>query len=84
MWRECIKKIWEVDPLTSSKCTGEMQIISFIYQRKVIKKILNHLNIFKEKKNQRAPPRVEPEYTEPVIVPFDAGWPEYDEAVFDF
>ncbi len=81
MWRECIKKIWEVDPLTCPKCTGEMKIISFIYQRKVIKKILTHLNIFKEKKNQRAPPTVDPEYTEPVIVPFDDGWPEHDEAV---
>jgi hypothetical protein len=31
MWRECIKKVWEVDPLTCPKCTGEMRIISFIY-----------------------------------------------------
>jgi len=73
MWRECIKKIWGVDPLTCPKCTGEMKIISFIYQRKVIEKILTHLNIFKEMKNQRAPPRVEPEYTEPVIVLFDVA-----------
>jgi len=50
-----------------------MKILSFIYQRKVIKKILTHLNIFKEKKNQRAPPTVEPEYTEPVIVLFDVA-----------
>ncbi|MCP3955925.1 MAG: transposase, partial [Desulfobacterales bacterium] len=81
MWRECIKKIWEVDPLTCPKCTGEMKIISFIYQRKVIKKILTHLNIFKEKKNQRAPPTAEPEYADPVIVPFDDGWPEHGEVV---
>ncbi len=32
MWRECIKKIWEVDPLVCLKCTGEMKIISFIYK----------------------------------------------------
>ncbi len=61
-----------------------MKIMSFIYQRKVIKKILTHLNIFEVKKNQRAPPSVEPEYTEPEIVPYDDGWPEYDEPVFDF
>ena len=30
MWRECIKKVWEVDPLTCPKCTSEMRIISFI------------------------------------------------------
>lgn len=84
MWRECIKKVWEVDPLTCPKCTGEMRIISFIYKKTVIKKILTHLNIFEEKKNQRAPPRSIPEYSEaPEIVPYDDGWPGYDEPVCD-
>jgi hypothetical protein len=85
MWRECIKKVWEVDPLTCPKCTGEMRIISFIYKKTMIKKILTHLNIFEEKKSQRAPPRDAPEYTETVeIVRYDDGWPGYDEPVFDF
>lgn len=84
MWRECIKKVWEVDPLICSKCTGEMRIISFIYKKTVIKKILTYLNIFEEKKNQRAPPTAAPEYTEPEITPYDDGWPKYDEPVFDF
>ncbi len=85
MWRECIKKVWEVDPLTCPKCTGEMRIISFIYKKTVIKKILTHLNIFEEKKNQRAPPRAAPEYPEPSeVVPYDDGWPGYDEPVYNF
>ena len=25
IWRECIKKIWEVDPLTCPHCQGEMR-----------------------------------------------------------
>lgn len=51
----------------------------------MIKKILIHLNIFEEKKNQRAPPRATAEYSEPPeIVPYDDGWPGYDEPVFDF
>ena len=29
-WRECIKKIWEVDPLLGPNCGWEMKIISFI------------------------------------------------------
>ena len=45
LWRECIKKIWEVDPLTCPKCAGEMGIISFIYKKAVIKKILVHLAV---------------------------------------
>jgi hypothetical protein len=84
MWRECIKKVWEVAPLTYPKCTGEMRIISFIYKKTVIKKILTHLNIFEEKKNLRAPPKSATEYTEPEITPYNDGWPGYDEPVFDF
>ncbi len=83
MWRECIKKVWEVDPLVCPKCTGEMRIISFIYKKTVIEKILTHLNIFEEEKNQRAPPPTAPEYTEPEIVPYDDGWPEHDEPAVD-
>ncbi len=80
MWRECIKKVWEEDPLTCPKCAGEMKLISFIYKKTVIKKILTHLDLYDEQKNQRAPPVVVEEYTESVeIVPFDDGWPEYKE-----
>jgi hypothetical protein len=85
MWRGSIKKIWEVDPLTCPKCAGEMRIISFIYKRTVIKKILIHLNLYEEKGNQRAPPMVKKNYTERVeIVPCDDGWPGYEETVVEF
>ena len=32
-WRECIKKVWEVDPLKCPHCQGEMKIISFINEQ---------------------------------------------------
>ena len=38
IWRECIKKVWEVDPLTCPNCDAEMKLISFIYKKTVIKK----------------------------------------------
>ncbi len=61
-----------------------MKIISFIYKRTVIKKILTHLNLYEEKGNQRAPPMLEMNYTERVeLVPCDDGWPEYEEAFFE-
>ena len=70
MWRECIKKIWEVDPLVCPKCTGEMKIISFIYKRTVIKKILTHMNLYEERGNPRVPPIPAIDYTERLkIVP---------------
>lgn len=85
MWRECIKKIWEVDPLTCPKCAGEMRIISFIYQRKVIQKILTHLDIYENPPKQRGPPKsvvVEPELVQcKETVAFDDGWPGYEEPV---
>jgi len=84
-WRECIKKIWEVDPLECPKCHGEMKIISFITEKPVIKKILEHLNLWQE--TQRTPPNKaspDPETKVRIIKeldhePFDDGWPEYEE-----
>ena len=49
MWRECIKKVWEVDPLIYPKCTGDIKLISFIYKKTVIKKMLKHLDLNDEK-----------------------------------
>jgi hypothetical protein len=77
-WRECIKKIWESDPLECPKCHGEMKIISFITDMVVIKMILCHLN-FQE---QERPPPVR-DYSvvnnELTYEPFDDGWQEYQE-----
>jgi len=52
-------------------------------QNTVIKKILTHLDIFNQSRNQRAPPMPEPEYTDPEMELFDDGWPEYEEAVYE-
>ena len=81
LWRSCIKKIWEVDSLTCPKCAGEMRLISFIYQRQVIGKILKHLKIYEEKK-QQAPPLKKAPVKEASFVPFDDGWTGSEESVF--
>jgi len=36
-WRELIKKVWEVDPLTCPRCGSEMKIISLIQDPDVIR-----------------------------------------------
>ncbi|MEA3469415.1 MAG: hypothetical protein U9R57_14480 [Thermodesulfobacteriota bacterium] len=84
MWRECIKKIWEVDPLLCKHCGGMMKIISFIYERKVIKKILDHLGIYAEDKpkRNRAPPAF-PDFVERIIEKYDDGWSDYEEPFVD-
>jgi hypothetical protein len=60
-----------------------MKIISFIYERKVIKKILAHLGLSEEAKSkqERAPPF--PQMVETIIEPYDDGWPDYEEFFID-
>ncbi len=82
MWLECNKKVWEIDPLNCPKCAGEMRVISFIYQRQVIRKIFEHLKIYEEKK-QRAPPLKKAPVKEVELVSFNDGWPGYEDPVFE-
>ncbi len=85
-WRECIKKIWEVDPLECPHCQVEMKIISFITDRQVVRKILKHLQLWHEGPARSPPARAGPEilthkwqhdmvHTEL----YDDGWPGYEE-----
>ncbi|MGA1826241.1 MAG: hypothetical protein ACMUIP_16415 [bacterium] len=58
IWRECIKHIFEIDPLRCPLCGGQLNIISFITNKKVIKKILEHLDLWRDKPS-RDPPHVQ-------------------------
>jgi len=40
-----IKKVYEVDPLLCPQCGGEMKVISFIEDHKVIDRIIGHLKL---------------------------------------
>jgi len=55
-WSRLIKKIYEVDPLICPKCKGQMRIIAFIEDYKVVRKILDYLGIY-EFKRDRPPPK---------------------------
>ena len=79
-WRECIKKIYEVDPLCCPKCGGEMKIISFITEHQVIQKILEHLRLWAQK-SSRDPPDMDssPENNELTYEPFYEDWAGYEE-----
>jgi len=56
-WAELLRQIFEVDPLRCPACGGEMRIVSFITQRAVIDRILDHLRRASE--SARGPPRAE-------------------------
>jgi len=53
-WAEMIRKVYEVDPLCCPSCGGQMRVISFIEEPKVIDKIIHHLKLTFEA--QRPPP----------------------------
>ncbi len=79
-WRDCIKKIWEVDPLECPRCHAEMKIISFITQSQpdVIRRILTHLGLWEEQ--TRPPPsNGQPPVESITFAPFDDGWPGNEE-----
>ncbi len=89
-WRDCIKKIYEADPLCCPKCGGEMKIISFITDQQVIRQILKHLGLW-TRTSSRDPPSTNfsTKDHEPVYEFFDDlsafneqadGWPGYDES----
>jgi len=49
-WARLIQKIYEVDPLICSRCSGDMRVIAFIEDPDVIKKILMHLGLWNVKR----------------------------------
>ena len=51
-----LKKYMKLDPLICPKCGGNMRIIAFIEDYKVIRKILDYLGIY-EFERDRPPPR---------------------------
>jgi hypothetical protein len=62
---------------------SEMKIISFIYERAVIKRILVHLHLYSEPKQQRAPPAPEPKKIIREYMSYDDGWPGCEEPSVD-
>ena len=45
-WRDVILKVWHTDPLICPHCQHRMRVLAVIDQRKVIEKILLHLNLW--------------------------------------
>ena len=56
-WAEMIRKVYEVDPLLCPSCGGQMRIISFIEEPKVIDRIIAHLKLTFEAERP-PPPRI--------------------------
>ena len=59
-WARVLKKIYEVDPLTCPRCGSQMEIIAFIEEWTVIRKILQHLGLWDRPQRSPPPPRLFP------------------------
>jgi len=59
-WARLLKKIYEADPLTCPSCGSQMEIIAFIQEWSVIRKILQHLQLWERPPRSPPPPRLFP------------------------
>jgi hypothetical protein len=66
-WARLLKRVLQVDALTCAKCSAAMVVIAFITDRKVIRKILEHLKL------PSIPPEIKPARVEEEW-PVDEGW----------
>ena len=56
-WAQLIRRVYEVDPLGCPRCQGAMQVVAFITEPRVIRRILDHLGASARRAIQdRAPP----------------------------
>ena len=48
-WREGIQKVWEVDPAECPNCGLEMKLVSFVGEPLPVRRILAHLDLWRER-----------------------------------
>ena len=76
-WARLIQKIYNVDPLLCPKCLGSMRIIAFIDDQQIVKKILQHLDLWDVKR--KPPPRSNDPPTESFIIYDETSSPGADD-----
>lgn len=52
-WAHLIRRVFEVDPLLGDRCGGQLRLVAFITEPRVIRRILEHL---RQRQHSRAPP----------------------------
>jgi ribosomal protein S27E len=80
-WARLIQKIYHVNPLVCSKCSGSMHIIAFIEDRQIVKKILQHLDLWHVKR--KPPARANDPPDQAIIIFDDSSVPDADAYLID-
>ena len=76
-WARLVQKIYHVDPLLCPKCLGSMRIIAFIDDQQIVKKILQHLDLWHVKR--KPPPRSNDPPSEAIIIYDQSSSPGVDD-----
>ena len=85
-WRDVILKVWHTDPLICPHCQHRMRVLAVIDRRKVIEKILRHLNLWSGLPAflpSRGPPAVIPKHWEADDPQSRDPFPDYDNVFTD-
>ena len=61
-WAHLIRRVYLTDPLVCPDCGGELRVIAFITEPKVIRKILRHLQNRKDASRAPPTPQTEPAF----------------------
>jgi hypothetical protein len=80
-WARLIQKIYHVNPLVCSKCSGSMHIIAFIEDQQIVKKILQHLDLWHVKR--KPPARANDPPDQAIIIFDDSSVPDADAYLID-
>jgi hypothetical protein len=80
-WARLIQKIYNVDPLLCPKCLGSMRIIAFIEDQQIVKKILQHLDLWHVKR--KPPARANGPPAEAFIIYDESSSPSADDYLID-
>ena len=85
-WRDVILKAWHTDPLICPQCQQRMRVLAVIDHRKVIEKILRHLNLWgglPAFMPSRGPPSAAPKHWEADDPQSRNPFPDYDNVFTD-
>jgi hypothetical protein len=80
-WACLTQKIYHVNPLLCSKCSGSMRIIAFIEDEQFVKKILKHLALWDVKR--KPPPCANGPPPEAIIIYDESSSPSADDYMID-
>ncbi len=76
------QKIYKANPFSCPRRQAEMRIISFIDDFLIVRKILVHLGLWKDKQSRFPPDKVEP-FMDLTYEPIDDGWSQSENISFN-